>query len=59
MVQGVAPDDRGGLRRGDVYNALNWHFNKERAPVHDMRTIFSSLTLFGMAKSTTSEASIC
>ena len=32
LIQGIRPDDRGGFRRGDLYNALNHFLNKDSLP---------------------------
>jgi hypothetical protein len=39
----LKPDDRGGYRRGDVMNAVHFHFSKSNKRIDDVKTIWSNL----------------
>lgn len=39
----LRPDDRGGYRRGDVMNAVNFYFTKTQARIDDVKAIWSNL----------------
>jgi hypothetical protein len=39
----LRPDDRGGYRRGDVMNAVNFYFTKTQERIDDVKAIWSNL----------------